>query len=297
MHTQRKVNEQVLPEVGEQSLRQAAYFNKLENIKKILSANCNINDAHPNSLRTALHWAVIRNNLSCAKLLLENGANISLKDIRGKTALDYVLEKNDDDMLLCFRSYSKRIKLFLHEKIANFAIQFIEKKFPLGGLNRQDISEKTPRLIYLTQLTIFSNVRALYSKGKLNKAQEIFNTELDGANCGELSMRAIREIETKYPTIRMRLVSTPVHEAIVIGNKKVFKPDTILEECGECAIFCDIWAKQKHHVKEFLKIKDQLPNIPFFKSIKTENEKLVFTLSEEHYLSGNFKLVSNKDRF
>ena len=53
----------------------------------------NAQDDNPNSRRTALHWAAIKNYMSICDFLIAKGAKTDIIDAEDKTALDYKNEK------------------------------------------------------------------------------------------------------------------------------------------------------------------------------------------------------------
>ena len=52
--------------------------------------------------RTALHWAVEKENLEMVKYLVENGADANLLDIKGRTAFTFAVEKGNLEMVKLF---------------------------------------------------------------------------------------------------------------------------------------------------------------------------------------------------
>jgi prophage maintenance system killer protein len=83
-----------------QGLRRAAAKNETQDMLYFL-ASCDIDqqDTNPKSKKTALHCAVIAKSLDAVKLLLLKGADTSIQDAQNKTALDYAIEKNHDEIM------------------------------------------------------------------------------------------------------------------------------------------------------------------------------------------------------
>ncbi len=77
-----------LPEL-ERGLRKAAANNKENGLNKFIEAKVNVNAQDPKLGKTALHWAVEKNALSCVKILLSNGAKNSIVDASGKKPSEY----------------------------------------------------------------------------------------------------------------------------------------------------------------------------------------------------------------
>lgn len=59
-------------------------------------------DQHFKTGDTLLHLATKKQNYEACKSLLEKGANMSIKDVYGKTALDYALESGDKKLIALF---------------------------------------------------------------------------------------------------------------------------------------------------------------------------------------------------
>lgn len=60
-------------------------------------ANVNIKDNDANKNRTCLHWAVLYNNLDLIKLLIDHGAAINAKDSDGQTPLYEAKRRKEKD--------------------------------------------------------------------------------------------------------------------------------------------------------------------------------------------------------
>jgi WD40 repeat protein len=92
---QRIVKKYSLPEISsttlEKALRQAATNNQSADLKFLVTQVTDINaqDKTPTSQKTALHWAVIKKHIECAKILLQNGASTEIRDAEGKLPFDY----------------------------------------------------------------------------------------------------------------------------------------------------------------------------------------------------------------
>jgi ankyrin repeat protein len=75
-------------------LRRAAALNHPENLTYLISLLDNLNgqDNHPQKHKTALHWAVEKDNKACIKLLIDHGADEHIADANGKIVAT-ILEK------------------------------------------------------------------------------------------------------------------------------------------------------------------------------------------------------------
>lgn len=77
--------------------------NKLMVEYLIKELNVNIDFIDSTYGNTALIWAVQNNCYNVAKYLIDNGANIDIKNNNDKTALDIAIEKNNIDILNLFK--------------------------------------------------------------------------------------------------------------------------------------------------------------------------------------------------
>ena len=84
-------------------------FNAAKNNNKLMveylikELNVNIDIIDSTYGNTALIWAVQNNCYNVVKYLLNNGANLDIKNNNGKTALDIAIEKNNIDILNLFK--------------------------------------------------------------------------------------------------------------------------------------------------------------------------------------------------
>lgn len=63
-------------------------------------------DAQDNSGATALHYACLYGNVKIVEMLIERGADSTIKDNLGLTPLDWVKQKTPEDLMNCLRSIS-----------------------------------------------------------------------------------------------------------------------------------------------------------------------------------------------
>lgn len=98
---------------GSHALKRAAHYGRLDMMAYLLEHGAQIDDI-PDSefisdgerqagLGTALHEAVRANQMDAVRLLLEKGANPSVKNSLGKAPIDYALENNNRDMVGLFK--------------------------------------------------------------------------------------------------------------------------------------------------------------------------------------------------
>lgn len=91
------------------ALHTAAEKGRYEMVKFLIGKGANVNevgfeyclsDSKYDEAGTALHFAVDANNTEVAKLLLENGADVAIRDAKGRTAMERATEKGMDDIRL-----------------------------------------------------------------------------------------------------------------------------------------------------------------------------------------------------
>ncbi|CAM2764380.1 hypothetical protein [Legionella worsleiensis] len=172
-------------------------------------------------------------------------------------------------------------KLTRNTGLAGLAIEAINKRFPLGALNRKDVVEALPKEIYEEQLLLLFTIRNMIAAQQL-EASLLFPL-LQAAQCGEMTFFAVCNIEETCPEVRVEAVHLKHHEMVVIGRKKRSDPLNILT-WGENAVICDPWAKMTYKAVSFFKVRDETPHIPFFRK---HGEEL-----DEHYLAGNPVIIS-----
>jgi hypothetical protein len=92
-------------------LHDSAYSGDFLNVKKLLGRGVET-DLRDRLNHTALHWAIIANNLKIAELLLESGAEINAVDGDGWTALHIAVSSNNISMvsMLLYRGANFDIK-------------------------------------------------------------------------------------------------------------------------------------------------------------------------------------------
>ena len=83
------------------ALRRAAAQDSVDDINFLIEEKCNVNtqDENPNSLKTALHWAVIKGHIAAATGLKNASARTDIRDFFKKTSIDYAKEANNSEML------------------------------------------------------------------------------------------------------------------------------------------------------------------------------------------------------
>lgn len=93
------------PKTGWTLLSVSAYNHSFECVKLLLDHNANINTVSNNGTSVLMYakTKVLENrNFDYLDFLIENGADIFLKDKFGKDILDYVKEKEDKEMIEYF---------------------------------------------------------------------------------------------------------------------------------------------------------------------------------------------------
>ena len=84
----------------EKGLRSAVASQHLEDVKFFTQhvQNINAQDTNPISRKTALHYAVSKNNIACLKLLLDAGASPEILDVQGLTAAQYAQQGSNAEI-------------------------------------------------------------------------------------------------------------------------------------------------------------------------------------------------------
>ena len=91
------------------ALHTAALKGRYEMVNYLIGKGADVNvvgfeyclsDSKADEAGTPLHFAVDANNTEVAKLLLENGADVAIRDVKGRTAMERATEKGTDDIKL-----------------------------------------------------------------------------------------------------------------------------------------------------------------------------------------------------
>ena len=95
----------------ERGLRSAVANQHLEDVKFFTQhvENINAQDTNPTSCKTALHYAVSKNNIACLKLLLDAGANPEIPDAQGLTTAQYAQQGSNAEIQQLIQGYLELI--------------------------------------------------------------------------------------------------------------------------------------------------------------------------------------------
>jgi len=88
------------------TLYMAASDGDAEDVKKHLRRGDKIDEANVTYEWTPLHKAAASGYTDVVEVLLSHGANTTLKDIYGKTALDYAKEQNFEKIVALFEKHA-----------------------------------------------------------------------------------------------------------------------------------------------------------------------------------------------
>jgi|GEM_PF-2174274 len=97
----------------EKALRNAAAKGQDSVVKELMGEvdNKDAQDENPNSLKTALHWAILNNKIDCAFTLIQAGAKYDIPDAKGKSAHDYAVELQRKEILLMLEEVEENKRL------------------------------------------------------------------------------------------------------------------------------------------------------------------------------------------
>lgn len=83
----------------------AVNLNQKESLAALLNAGADVNKADNTFGNTALHHALLQCNVASARLLLEGGADVTLRNKEGKSSLDLVKSAHKDEMIALVKKY------------------------------------------------------------------------------------------------------------------------------------------------------------------------------------------------
>ena len=93
----------------EYELYKSVYLGRNSKVEKLVKSGVNINVHSPNSKRTPLHLAASRGKADIAKILVENGANLEIKNADGKTALHIAIDSSKAEVIKYLHSKGAKI--------------------------------------------------------------------------------------------------------------------------------------------------------------------------------------------
>lgn len=85
----------------------AVNLNQKESLSALLNAGADVNKGDIAYGNTALHHALLQCNITSARLLLEGGADVTLRNKEGKSSLDLVKSAHKDEMVALVKKYDK----------------------------------------------------------------------------------------------------------------------------------------------------------------------------------------------
>jgi len=92
---------------GVTALIHAINLNQKEGAVALLNAGANVNICDDISKNTPLHHAILQGNVFFVRLLVDNGADVSLRNSEGKSALDMVQNSRNEDIKRLVKIHSK----------------------------------------------------------------------------------------------------------------------------------------------------------------------------------------------
>ena len=179
-------------------------------------------------------------------------------------------------------------------KAARFAVEEISRKYPYGGLNREDASSTFEMEELSYQIALLNLFRKSSSAGVLDIAAKLI-LQLEGGYCRELSHLAKTEIESKFKNIKVEVVSLDYHCLLVIDRKAGSDPNDI-ETWGENAVMCDPWARKVYPASKFWDVRYSGIDIEYLAEQKSTGE-LVRIPNRKHYLEGEPKIKKEEQLY
>jgi len=89
-------------------LHQAAHAGDIDQVKLLISKGADVNGIKDDSLKTALHRAVINVHKGVAELFIDKGAHINAKDNQGRTPLWYAQDKGHTEIVELLRKHGAK---------------------------------------------------------------------------------------------------------------------------------------------------------------------------------------------
>jgi ankyrin repeat protein len=92
-------NAEIVDERSNSIIHYLAFAGEIELLDKLAIENPELIDLANDRGKTPLMWAISGESVECVEYLLSAGANVQKKDIDGKTAYDYALEKGNQEII------------------------------------------------------------------------------------------------------------------------------------------------------------------------------------------------------
>jgi len=86
-------------------LYESIFLNHYDMAQYLISKGASVDLVSGPEEWTTLHLAISHKSIKMIKLLLDNGADIEIKNIYGKTPYDFALESNEKYIIECVESY------------------------------------------------------------------------------------------------------------------------------------------------------------------------------------------------
>jgi serine/threonine protein kinase len=217
----KKVDTTLANSNGATPLTESTRRGKLDLVTKLLKAGASINHQDRNG-DTALHhsfksWS---NNFSIMATLLENGADVNLRNQEGKSAVDSLVTSNinsADNMCIPTPHSSNSLK-----NVRNMLNLMVKK-----GADRQATSKNGNTALHRTGIGNLTLMKSLIAHGwQLSKTNHNGYTPLQiAASSHNISTAAIEQILSANFQVDQRDTNgnTMLHNAVITGDKSLIK--------------------------------------------------------------------------
>lgn len=121
---QRYQGKDISPDLNK-ALRRAAAFGSKADVETLILLGADVKSVGSRTGRTALHWAVVKNNANNIPLLMQHNASLHTKDRFGKTPAQYAAQSKFETV----RQYGQNLNQYLvYSGVANNLVRYLDFK-------------------------------------------------------------------------------------------------------------------------------------------------------------------------